>query len=568
MDTVTNPASTSVAEKGFFTKLQSVKVQLKIIATITLLSFCFLGYKGLAAMETSSNAIEDLYTQGMQHSMRASQVLLELSSARSALLLAFQHDPENAFSTMHDHAVDKHIAAAEQTLQRLHTIIDVHIGQAELNSQERDQVNKLISEVDKITDMGFKPAIQALRAREYMKANRILLTAINPRIKPIEVEATAFLDLQTLEGQANFDQSQRDTNNFIWTVGIALTVSLLVIMSLSTMIVRRIDSAVSQLETASKYIAEGDLTKRLRIGGNDEFAHIASYVNEIVKNFAQIVCSSTQSTSQLARAAEENSTVAIQTKQNVLDQQQQTQLVATAIHEFTATVHEVAQSAASAAEFSHTADSAAEKGDEIVKQSVQMIEHLVAEMQKSTESMHTLNKHTEDIGSVVEVIKDISEQTNLLALNAAIEAARAGEQGRGFAVVADEVRTLASRTQVSTEEIQATITRLQQGSRESVQFMEHGYNLAQQTVDKAQEAGSALQEIKTCVDQISEMNAQIATAAEQQSSVTEEINLNITTISDISDQTALGAEQSSEATLELANLSESMRHDIERYCVE
>ncbi len=559
--------SSSQTSGGLFARLQSVKTQLKIIAAITLISFGLLGYNGLTAMNASSKSIEDLYTQGMQHSMRASQVLLELDSARSSLLLAFQHDPKNAFSSMHNHPTQKHIADAQQAISNLHRITDVEISQSDLTTVERDQVNRLINEVDKITDFGFKPVIASLQKQEFMEANKILLTGVNPRMKPIEAEANAFLALQVEEGRSSFEQSKHYTEQFTYVAGIGITLSLLVIMSLSSLIVRRIDTAVSQLEKTAESIASGDLTQHLNIKGDDEFAHIAHHVNAIVENFAKIVSSSSLSTTQLARAAEENSTVAIQTKQNVLDQQEQTQLVATAIHEFTATVHEVAQSASTAAQYSRTADEAAINGENIVNESIEMIEKLVEEMKNSTTAIHDLSRHTEAIGSVVEVIKSISEQTNLLALNAAIEAARAGEQGRGFAVVADEVRTLASRTQVSTEEIQSTISRLQTGSRESVTFMEHGYELAQQTVEKAQQAGTALHEIKACVDRISEMNEQIATAAEQQSNVTEEINMNITSISDISDQTALGAEQSSQATLELANLSESMRHDIERYAI-
>jgi methyl-accepting chemotaxis protein len=246
-------------------------------------------------------------------------------------------------------------------------------------------------------------------------------------------------------------------------------------------------------------------------------------------------------------------------------QQSQTEQVATAINQFTATVHEVAQSAASAADASEQADVAAANGQKVVMDSVILIENLSKEMQESVESMHQLAKHSEEIGSVVDVIQGISEQTNLLALNAAIEAARAGEQGRGFAVVADEVRTLASRTQESTEEIKQTIQRLQQGSHDSTQRLEVGANNALTTVDKAREAGDALAQIKASVDQITAMNAQIATAAEEQSLVTEEINANISSISEISSQNAVGTEQSSAATQELAKLAEVLRNEIEHY---
>ncbi len=214
----------------------------------------------------------------------------------------------------------------------------------------------------------------------------------------------------------------------------------------------------------------------------------------------------------------------MQTKQNIVEQQSQTQQIAAAIHQFTATVHEVAQSAGLAAEASEEAEQAAMQGRKVVEENIAMIEGLSNDLQKMLAAMQLLAKDSEDIGSVVDVIQSISEQTNLLALNAAIEAARAGEQGRGFAVVADEVRTLASRTQESTKQILQTVQRLQQSSRDSANLIEQGVSGASKAVEKARLAGTALSQITANVDRISTMNTQIATASEEQSAVTEEIN--------------------------------------------
>lgn len=282
-------------------------------------------------------------------------------------------------------------------------------------------------------------------------------------------------------------------------------------------------------------------------------------------SFQEVISSNRHSVSALATAAEENAAVAMQTKQNIVEQQSQTQQIATAIHQFTATVNEVAQSAGLAADASEEAEQAAMQGRKVVEENIAMIEGLSNDLQKMLAAMQLLAKDSEDIGSVVDVIQSISEQTNLLALNAAIEAARAGEQGRGFAVVADEVRTLASRTQESTKQILQTVQRLQQSSRDSANLIEQGVLGASKAVEKARLAGTALSQITANVDRISTMNTQIATASEEQSAVTEEINKNIITISEISNQTALGAQQSSEATLELARLAESMKQEVARY---
>ncbi|WP_367989254.1 methyl-accepting chemotaxis protein [Vibrio sp. NTOU-M3] len=551
----------------FTDKLQNVSFRLKLIIGLTLLSFLLLGYKGISGMQTTAAFVEDLYTQGMQHTIRSGRVLDELGNARSSLLLAFQHDPSSEFANMHDHPISKHIQDIQTSLTTLQDIIDNQILTSELTGTEISTINPLAVTLDKITQDGFNPAIQQLEAGNYRAANLVLLTKINPLFQEAYQYTEQFLDLQVAEGKQNFQQANQNIDHFILVVASVVGVALIVITSLSMMIVRRVNNAVSQLELSANFIAEGDLTQRITIQGEDEFARIGQSVNRIVMGFQHVVQTNRDSVAQLARSAEESSAVADQTKQNVEDQQNQTQQIATAINEFTATVHEVAQSASSAAEASEQADLAAAQGQKIVEQSATMIEQLSAEMHESVQAMQTLARHSEEIGSVVDVIQEISEQTNLLALNAAIEAARAGEQGRGFAVVADEVRTLASRTQQSTEEILNTIQRLQQGSRDSTVRLEHGAENANQTVEKAREAGQALQQITTSVDQITAMNAQIATAAEQQTLVTEEINQNIIAISDISNQTATGAEQSSYSTQELAKLAETLKMEIDKYKV-
>lgn len=558
------PTNNSGGMAALFAK---VSTKLKLAILLTLVAFLVLGYKGISGMQTSAGYIEELYSQGMQHTIRTSRVIDELSAARSALLLSFQHAPSSQTASMHDHPVQFHIDQIQASLKTLHHIIDNELLKSKLEGDEQTLVTNLAKIIDDITDQGFEPAIAKLNAGDFNGSNFILLTKINPLFSEAYKLAETFFAMQVEEGKESFMQANENTSHFIIVVSAITLVSLVVIIALSILVMKRINVAVQQLETSSELIAKGDLTQRLHLGGNDEFSHIGESVNNIVTSFQHVVQTNRDSISQLARSAEESSAVSVQTKQNILTQQSQTEQIATAINEFTATVHEVAQSASSAAQASEQADQAAESGQSVVIESIQLIEKLSQEMQESVDSMHQLAQHSEEIGSVVDVIQGISEQTNLLALNAAIEAARAGEQGRGFAVVADEVRTLASRTQESTQEILQTIQRLQNGSRESTQRLEIGAQNAQSTVEKAREAGDALNLIKASVDQITAMNVQIATAAEQQSLVTEEINSNISSISEISNQTAVGAEQSSAATQELAELSELLNHEIEHYKV-
>ncbi len=557
--------SNNRSSNSLLSKVESVSFRLKLCVIMMALGFALLGYKGISGMQTNSGYIEDLYTQSMQHTERTGRIVDLLGNARSALLLAFQHQPGSQFASMHDHPIDMHVTQIKDSLASLHHIVDEELMNSPLTAQELAAVQQLAQNLDSITDTGFMPAIEELEKQNFNQANFILLTKINPLFAKTYQHTEEFLNLQRQEGKANFEQAEENTANFIVVFSAIAVILVLFITVMAVMIVRRINHAVELLQESSEKIAQGDLTQRIAIIGNDEFANIANSVNQIVDNFQHVVQTNRDSISQLAASSEENAVVVNQAKQSIVSQLEQITQVATAINQFTATVHEVAQSANMAAMASDQADLAANNGNDIVNQSITMMEQLSNDLQQSVEAMHTLAEHSAEIGSVVDVIEGISEQTNLLALNAAIEAARAGEQGRGFAVVADEVRTLASRTQASTKEIMETIQRLQQCSADSMQKLENGAENASRTVEKVIEAGESIAKIKANVDEINAMNTQIATAAEEQSLVTEEINSNISAISTIAHQTAEGAEQSSEATLQLAKLAENLREEIDRY---
>ena len=380
--------------------------------------------------------------------------------------------------------------------------------------------------------------------------------------------STARIDLLKVVEDRLAHDLDKQTNELLFSARTGFAV-ILVVALLSTVvacgvalfILSHILKQVRALRTSLRDInsGNGDLTKRIPNHAKDEVGDIVNEFNSFVEKLQNIIGQVVGSTTHLATAAEEMSAITDQTSQGVKQQQSETDQVAVAMNEMSATAQEIARNATEAAKAAHHADNESVSGKKVVSQTIESIGTLAKEVEKASEVVHRLEAESNNIGVVLDVIKGIAEQTNLLALNAAIEAARAGEQGRGFAVVADEVRTLASRTQKSTQEIHAIIAKLQTGAKDATLAMEGGRNQARTSVEQVAQAGASLEVITRSVSRITDMNNQIASAAEEQSAVVEEINRNITAISQVSGQAAEGAAQTASASDELARLSAQLQ---------
>jgi len=377
-------------------------------------------------------------------------------------------------------------------------------------------------------------------------------------VEDVKLSVMAEQDILGSEIKAN-------TNDSI-NLTLLLSVAAIVMGSIAAYLLTiSITRPISEAVKAANQLAEGDLTIEVTSSSRDETGQLLESIQATATNLRNIVTTISGASIELASASQELAVVTEQSSQGVVNQQTETDLVATAMNEMAATVNDVASNAAKAAEAANQADNDASVGGQVVEKTILAINTLADRVNESSEKLGEVEQETLNIVKILDVIRGIADQTNLLALNAAIEAARAGEQGRGFAVVADEVRSLAQRTQDSTQEIQNMIEQLQAGTQSTVAVMAQGKTQAAQSVDQANETGSALQAITHAISVINDMNIQIASASEQQSSVAESINENVINVKRIAEENAVAANQTRASTSEIAHLSEQLKELVDQF---
>ncbi|MDX5373979.1 MAG: methyl-accepting chemotaxis protein [Pseudomonadaceae bacterium] len=490
-------------------------------------------------------AVEQIRQSGDENSIRTLEFANQASTLARQMLDARRHEKNFIISGAAEHAqrLQSQFDGLQQLGQELRAQLDDPAARADIDAAMQ-RLDAYRSDFERLR--------QAVAQRDSSESD---MTERARLVSKASADSLA-LQMSILEEEA--DQAEA---LLLGASVIAFVIGLACALLITQLIVRPLQQVVG----LARKVAEGDLSENIETSRGDELGQLMRAMQAMTESLRSLLTRLSSGIEQLATAAEEMSAVTEQTSAGVAQQRMETEQVATAMNEMTATVQDVARNAEAAAGSAEQADYQAAQGSHTVQQAIARIESLAQSIEQSGDSIERLKQDSNNIGTVLDVIKSIAEQTNLLALNAAIEAARAGEAGRGFAVVADEVRALARRTQESTAEIEGLISTLQSGAEGAVQTMDQSRDQAGDTVAAARQAGEALQAINLAVSNIQQMNQQIATAAEQQSSVAEEINRSVSSIRDVAEQSAAATEETSAASVDLARLGGELQALVNRF---
>ena len=428
-----------------------------------------------------------------------------------------------------------------------------------------DNINDLVNEIEMgvVSDEGVV-AKQYESARLVQESER-LAKQLSDSMEVVNTSVQELLSATTqMGGEAKAEASAAATLSTL-IIGIVLVVSIVIAVLVALWVSRSIRLPLKEVMTVLGKISDGDFTQRSNVQTKDEFGELSNWVNGLVAKLQSVMAEIDQVSNNVAESAVSNVRLAANSKRLMKAQNDKTTEVASSMSEMVSAVDQVAKSSEVILHQIQSVDQRANQNRALMDSNIQKMELLLAKIEESTEVVNQLDEHSKNIDRILDVIQAIAEQTNLLALNAAIEAARAGEQGRGFSVVADEVRTLATRTHSSTEEIQRVIVQLQQGVTKTVGSMEESRKSANASVEEARTVGLSLAELQSSMAEIRDLSTQIAAAAEEQSAVSQEVKLNVLEISEMSEQAALGSDQSESDSEGLSKLASHQKHLLSQF---
>jgi len=536
-----------------------------IIMLIGCLSVVAAGLLGLMGMKRSNNEIESIYKENLTNIIQISAIMELMQVNRAQLLLSLQHDPKNPeIVKLHDHPLTFHTDQVPKNIEQITTLWKEYTS-GNLSAEEKKLADEFAEKRGRFVKEGLEPVREAILAGNYHEATRLTVEKVNPLFKEAKEPAQKLYEHEKKQAKLGHESAVKQYQIILTVVIITILVSVALSLILGTLIIRSISNATTALMNASTAMAEGDLTQRTGLDTQDELGVIGKSFDAMAISFAQTIQRVAATSTQVASAANQLQSTAIRIATGAEEVAAQSGTVAVASEEMSATSGSISDSCHHAADNASQASQAAVTGSSVVSSTICGMEQIASRVRSSAATVSSLGARSDQIGAIVATIEDIADQTNLLALNAAIEAARAGEQGRGFAVVADEVRALAERTTRATREIGEMIKAIQNETRAAVGEMELGVKEVQQGTEDAAKSGEALQEILSTINEVAMQVNQIATAAEEQTATTNEITNNIHQISEVVQDTASGAHESASAASQLTGNAEELQRLVRQF---
>mgnify|MGYP001566124162 CR=1 FL=1 len=550
---------------GFMNNI-SVKAKLSLIMGFMALMMLGGGAIGLGGIMLTNNALEDTYKNRLEPTKMIGRIMLLMNDNRAQFMLDLQHQPGSAFVDMHDHPATLHTDAILKNRDEITALVEEYKKRT-LSAEEQVLADKYTASRAQFVSEGLIAAREALLAGDYVAANRILLTKINPLYRAAVGDADALLQKTLDIARADYEKSL-ERYALIRNAAAAGTLLAIVIVFVSTaLLVRSIVYPLNRAISHFREIAQGNLTGQIELGSRDEVGQLMAALSDMQGQLGVLIGQIKNASSGIQDGSGKLHTEMSHVVEHSETQHDRVQEVAAAMEEVSASVTEVATSAEGTAQAAVESQGIVSGSIAQMAQSLDATARVVDAVQSSSGTIAALSQAIQRIGDITNTIKDIAEQTNLLALNAAIEAARAGEQGRGFAVVADEVRKLAERTATSTTDISRTVGEIQSTTKNAVSSMDLAVREVEEGITLMKASGKNLDQITHTSSHVTDMAQHIAAAAKQQSVAGEEVARNMEQISSLIEENTRSAQTAWRATEGLSQTAKTLQVLVERFKV-